>query len=336
MKVYLSDIEYTSHMLLKNLGIPDTDEKIITESIAYAHVHGKPTHGLGRMPIYARKIKENLMSAVTNWTIKSTCNAVAVTDCKNGFGQVAAYHGMNLAIEKAENYGVGLVTVKHSNNFGAAGFYSQLAASSNMVGIVLANAAPAISIGGTALLGTNPISIAFPAGENDFNLDMAMSNAARGKIRLALQNGENIPIGLAVDAGGNDTTDPARALEGAMLPIGGIKGAGLAMVVDLLAGLISGAAFAGDVKNLNHPTEESNCGHMLIAIDIKHFMSIEEYKSRMEYFVSRVHENGAMLPGEHGRLTAAENDFYEISDKQAESINHLLSEMGMEHRLVNR
>lgn len=229
MKVYLSDIENASEMLLKHLGVPDAHEKIITESIVYAHMHGKPTHGLGRMPIYARKIKENLMSAVTKWTIESNCNAIAVTDCKNGFGQVAAYCGMNLAIEKAESYGVGLVTVKHSNNFGAAGFYSQLAASNHMVGIVLANSAPAISIGGAALLGTNPISIALPADENDFNLDMAMSIAARGKIRLALQNGENIPAGLAIDAEGNDTTDPAKALQGAMLPIGGIKGAGLAL-----------------------------------------------------------------------------------------------------------
>lgn len=148
MKIHLSDIEHSSKSILKHAGVPDEDEKIITQSVLYAHMHGKPTHGLGRMPIYIRKIEKKLMSAATEWTILTDRDAIAVTDCNNGFGQVAAFHGMILAMEKAEKYGIGLVTVKHSNSFGTAGFYSQLAAKQNKVGIVLGNSAPAISAEG--------------------------------------------------------------------------------------------------------------------------------------------------------------------------------------------
>lgn len=164
-----------------------------------------------------------------------------------------------------------------------------------------------------------------------------MSNIARSKIRLALQNGEQIPLGLAIDLDGKDTTDPVKALEGALLPIGGFKGVGLAMAVDLLAGLISGAEFAGDVKNLNHSSEKSGCGHMLVAIDIKHFMDLYDYMDKIKYFVSRIHENGAMLPGEHGKQVAAiDRGLYEISDKQAESINQLLAKLKISFRLTDK
>ncbi|MBD5549676.1 MAG: Ldh family oxidoreductase [Lachnospiraceae bacterium] len=332
MRVLIKDIESASNKILEKLGVPLDDMKIITESIVYAHEHGKPTHGIGRLPIYARKIKEGLMTPVTHCQELYDGEAIVRLDCNNGFGQVATYHAMNRAIDKAKRYGIGLVSVCHSNNFGTAGFYSRLAAKENMVGIAIANSAPAISLrGGKALLGTNPVSVALPTEGvlPDFNLDMAMSNAARGKIRLALQNGEAIPLGLAVDVNGCDTTDPARALEGAMLPIGGIKGAGLAMVIDIMAGMLSGASFGGDVRNLNHPTDESNCGHMLMAVDIKRFMDINTYMRKMDYFVAKIHRAGAMFPGEHG-AASGKNGFCDISEKQVESIRQLADNLKVE------
>lgn len=311
-KISVSNLHSCSASILIKCGVPAEDAKIIADSIVYAHARGKHTHGIGRMPIYIRKIKENLMNPLTPMTVIKETPVISVLDAQNGFGQVAAIRAMDLCIEKARTYGVGLVGVKDSNNFGTAGFIGDYAAQAGMIGIIAANSGPAIAPtgGGKAIFGTNPICISYPAvGDTPpIVFDMACSSAARGKIRLAAKNGEKIPFGWAVDAQGNPTDDPNEALKGTMVPIGDYKGYGIALCVDILAGMMTGSGFAGNVKNLNHPTEISRYGHMIMALNPDFFISKEEYCENMTLLIENVKkcgkEGAIYLPGERSCLTA--------------------------------
>ena len=340
MRVQVESIRKISSDILVASGVPREHADMVADTIVYAHTRGKHTHGLGRVNIYLRKIREGLMAANTPMEVLNDFGAVCHYDAHNGFGQVAGVIGMQTAIERAEKFGIGFVLVKDSNNFGTAGYFSKLAADKKMIGFVCANSGPAIApaVGGKALFGTNPISMAYPTddAENPVIFDMATSTAARGKIRLAAKNGESIPADWALDENGQPTTDPNKALLGSMLPIGGYKGVGLSLMVDFLAGLMSGAAFAGDVKNLNHKTELSRYGHAFIAIDITKFMTYEEYLEKNEYLSGRVHEYGGILPGEHSYEYYKDNKVeVDVPDKQVNEINEIADGLGLTIRLAS-
>jgi len=302
----ITQIESVSLQVLTSCGVPEDDAQIIADSILYAHLRGRGTHGLARLPIYVRKIKEGLLDPKTPFEMVKDRGGIKVFDAGNGFGQVAAIRGMRCAMEMAGETGISVVGIRHSNNFGTAGFICEEAIKNNMIGIVFSNSAPAIApTGGVQpIFGTNPLAFAFPPAEDypPIVLDMATSVVARGKVRLAAKNGENIPFGWALDADGQPTDDPAEALKGTMLPIGGPKGYGLSLVIDILAGMITGAAFGGEVKRLNHPDGVSNYGHLLFAIDVESFLSIEQYKKNLRTLIQNTKqsgENGAvLLPGE--------------------------------------
>jgi len=340
MQVKIDSIKNISYKILFELGVPHDDAEIIVDTIIYAHQRGKGTHGIGRIPIYARKIKEGLMTAETKLCEIKNNFAISLYDAQHGFGQVAAYKGMEIAIKKASQYGVGVVGVRHSNNFGTAGFFVDLAAENNMIGFIFANSPPAIAPTGgkTPIFGTNPIGIGFPGGHDKpaVILDMATSTAARGKIRLAAKNGESIPSGWALDSDGNPTTDPIEALKGSMIPLGGHKGFGLSLIVDVIAGLLTGAAFGGDVKPLNHKDGLSDYGHLIMAINIASFIDFTEYLNKMDYLTKRVkecgEENHVFLPGEHS-FNLYNSDIVNISDKQVIEINSLADSLGIEDQL---
>jgi len=340
MQVKIDSIKSISNEILIKLGVLNDDAGIIVDSIVYAHQRGKGTHGIGRLPIYARKIKENLMSAETKLRVVKDDLAVCLYDAGHGFGQVAAYKGMEIAIEKARQYGIGVVGMCHSNNFGTAGFLVDLAAKNKMIGFIVSNTSPARApIGGkTPIFGTNPIGIGFPGGYNQpaVILDMATSNVARGKIRLAAKNEEAIPADWALDSNGKTTTDPFEALKGSMIPIGGHKGFGLSLVVDVLAGLLTGSAFGGDVKPLNYKDGLSDYGHLIMAININSFLDGKEYLDKMDYLTKRVkecgEENHVFLPGEHSYYLF-NSDMVNISDKQVNEINSLAHSLGITRQI---
>src|SRR5690554_50296 len=236
MRVYIENIKIVAENILKKIGVPVEQAKIIVDTIEYAHLTNKGTHGIGRLPIYVRKIKEGLMSAETIMDLINETSVISHYNANNGFGQVAAYIGMNTAIKKAKENGIAAVGIRCSNNFGTAGYFVKMAAKENMIGFIFSNSSPAIAPtgGSKPIFGTNPIAIGFPGGNNKplVILDLATSNAARGKIRLAAANGQSIPANWALDAGGQPTTDPNEALKGTMIPIGGYKGYGLSLIVD--------------------------------------------------------------------------------------------------------
>lgn len=198
---------------------------------------------------------------------------------------------MTCAIEMAKDFGIGMVSVKHSNHFGMSAWLVQQALDSGMMSLVFTNSSPALPVWGgmSKLMGVSPIACGAPAGEKPpFILDMAPSIAARGKIYKAKRRGEKIPTDWALDADGKPTDDPSEALQGVMLPMGGPKGSALSIMMDVFSGVLSGSAFAGHVTNPYDPSKPADVGHFLIAIKPDLFMSLNDFKERMDYLYQRV------------------------------------------------
>jgi LDH2 family malate/lactate/ureidoglycolate dehydrogenase len=244
-----------------------------------------------RIPSYMARIREGVLDARASPSIRQVSPAVAQVDGHNGFGFLAAHKGMAAAIDMAKEIGIGMVSVKHSNHFGMSAWVVQQALDAGMMSLVFTNSSPALPVwGGKAkLMGVSPIACGAPAGKGrPFIVDMAPSVAARGKIYKALRRGEQIPSDWALDKDGRQTQDPAAALEGVMLPMGGPKGSAIALMMDVFSGVLSGSAFAGHVTNPYDPSRPADVGHFLVAIKPDLFMSIEEFKERMDYLYQRV------------------------------------------------
>lgn len=336
--VTLPALECFAGEVLASQGVPEPDAALVVESILFAHAHGKGTHGISRIPIYVDRIRKGYMQATTPLTELSSAPAMALLDAEDGFGQVAAIRGMDRAVEMARACGIGMVGIRHSHNFGTAAFIAARAVQQGMAAQVLANAAPAIAPTGgkTAVFGTNPMAWGFPApdGHPSVILDMATSQAARGKIRLAATNGEAIPPGWALDADGAPTEDPVAALAGSMLPVGGAKGYGLSVVVDIMAGLMTRSASGGQAKNLNNPDGPSKCGHLFFAIDIERLLPRADYDSRMTELIAATKaagpEGAVFLPGERaGTYMAGRNGRVPISDGVLTKLDAVAAQTGV-------
>lgn len=338
-EIALEALDRFASAALVGCDVPEPDAAIIAESITFAHAHGKGTHGIPRLPIYVSRLRRGLMQPRTPLTELSAAPAMALLDAGDGFGQVAAIRGMDRAVQMARTCGIGMVGIRHSHNFGTAAFVAARGIGQGMAAMVFSNAAPAIApTGGTrAVFGTNPMAWGFPVpGDHPpVLLDMATSQAARGKIRLAATNGEAIPQGWALDADGAPTEDPVAALAGSMLPVGGAKGYGLSLVVDVLAGLMTGSGFGGSARNLNAADGPSRCGHMLIAIDIARFLSREDYEKRMETLIAATRaagpEGAVFLPGERGgRYMEGRDGLVPVSDAVLTKLDTLATESGLD------
>jgi len=215
--------------------------------------------------------------------------ATCLLDAKNGMGQIAGSMAMHKAIELAKEFGIGMVAVSNSNHFGTASYFSMMALEAGMIGITMANASPAIAPFGTAepLLGTNPLSIAVPTNcKVPIVLDMAMSTVARGKIRLSALKNEQIPLDWGLDENGNATSDPHEALKGSLVPIGGVKGSALSLIVDLICGVMTNTALTGAVKNVTDMSGPSDTGHAFIAINVADFIDYDLFINNVDAVVT--------------------------------------------------
>ncbi len=295
--------------LLQKVKLPPKDAELIAESLVQANLRGVDSHGVARMAIYIERLNKRLTNPKPRITILRETSAMALADGDNGSGQVVAKMAMELAMAKAKESGVSLVGIRNSTHFGATAFFSMMALDKDMIGITLANSYATVAPWGSRIpyFGTNPLSVAVPTGrELPIVLDMATSVAAWGKIILAAQKGESIPLGWAIDSDGDVTTDAARALQGALLPFGGPKGSGISLIIDVLAGLLTGAnygPYVGDLyKDLANP---QNVGQMMGAIDIGRFRGINEFKNRMDAMIREIKSlptakgmSEVFLPGE--------------------------------------
>ncbi len=343
VNVSIENLKQVVLEVFAKVGVSEEDANIILDTILFANCRGVATHGVGRLPLYVHKIAAGHYNPKNEIEVLSDNAAYALVDAHNGFGQVVAYKATKMAIEKAKKFGIAVVGVRNSNNFGTAGYFGDMAAREGCAAMVYANAAPAIApTGGTkTIFGTNPLCYAYPGDEecDPILLDMATTIAARGKIRLAAKNGEKIPLDWAIGPDGQPTDDPNVALKGSLLPIGGYKGYGLSMFVDIFAGMLTGSHYAGEVKNLSKMEEDSGNGHLFVVIDLDKFMTHEEKKERIAHFYQAVKacgEDGKIfMPGEieYLKMKKAQNSV-QISSKQFEDVNAVAEEIGVSARLV--
>ena len=324
------------------VGVSEDAAAIILDTILFANRRGVATHGVGRLPLYVHKIASGHLNPDNEIEVLADNAAYALLDARNGFGQIVAFKAITLAVEKAKKYGVAVVGVRNGNNFGTAGYFGDFAARNGCAAMIYANAAPAIAPTGgqKVIFGTNPLCYAFPGvdGYDPILLDMATTVVARGKIRLAAKNGDKIPLDWALGPDGLPTDDPNEALKGSLLPIGGYKGYGLSMFVDIFAGLLTGSNFAGEVKNLSKMDEDSGNGHLFVVIDVDKFMTPDEKRERIVHLYNAVkscgEEGKVFMPGEieYARSMQSEDSVI-ISVKQFEEVNTVASEAGADSRL---
>ncbi|MGD0906354.1 MAG: Ldh family oxidoreductase [Candidatus Acidiferrales bacterium] len=286
-------LEFARQLLLAH-GVPPEDSAVVAEYLIHADLRGVDTHGLIRLPLYLDRIRRGLVNPRPDIKVCQVTPVSLAVDGENGLGQVVATRAMNQAIAAAKNFGCCVAGVKRSTHFGVAASYALQAIHAGLIGMVFTNASASMPPWGgrQPILGTSPLAVGAPGGKlGPFVLDMSVAVAARGKIRKALRRGESIPEGYALDAEGRPTTDPAAALQGLILPMGGPKGSGLAMVMDIFGGVLTGAAFAGDVGDQTRDFDRTqNVGHFLFAMRPDLFVSLKEYEARMDTLIQRIHD----------------------------------------------
>lgn len=287
--------------LFLKLGIKKEQADIISDALLEADLRGVHSHGLLRLPIYVKRMKLGLINKkAIPYVIKET-SSTAILDGNHGMGHYSGYRAMMLAIDKARKTGIGAVGVRNSTHFGISAYYGLLAVKSEYIGIVFSNTTPLMAPTGGAkrLIGNNPLCIAVPARNYvPIVLDMACSNAAIGKIQLAAQEGREIPHGWGTDKNGVETTDPKAVLDNGMLmPVGGYKGYGLALMIDILAGVLTGSGFGEEVTPLYHDfINKQRTGHFMIALDINYFINKEIFFNRLELLIKSI-KNSPRAPG---------------------------------------
>lgn len=281
--------------ILVAAGVAPDHATITAEQLVLADLRGVDTHGLMRLPNYIERMGKGELEPAVEPVVDHQTPGTATVDGRHGLGQVVSHFAMSLAIAKARETGVGAVTAKNSSHFGAAAGYSMLAAEHGCVGIATTNAWPLLpAVGGASRrVGNNPLAIGAPSRLGyPVVLDIAMSHVAAGKLRIAAAGDNVIPPDWAFDGAGEPTTDAHQALFGGgfLRPMGDHKGFGLALMMDILAGVLSGAGFGPSVTGLDEPGYV-HVGHFFLAVDISAFMTEEAFLDRMDTLVGHIHES---------------------------------------------
>ena len=279
---------------MSKLGVPEKDAKIVGDVLISADLRGVESHGLLRLgSYYGNRISKGFIDPTTPFKIISETPTTALIDGGNGCGQVVSYKAMQMTIEKAKKSGLAAITINNSNHFGIAGFYSMMALEQGMIGICMTNSQPLVAptYGRTAIMGTNPISVAAPSHkEFPYVLDMATSAVAYGKIQLYEKKNEKIPIGWGIDEEGQVTDDPTKIKpggHGALLPLGGMditagyKGFGLSLLVEILCSILSGGNYLTQVGSPSKP-EPTGVAHFFMAINIEAFRPLIDFKMQLD------------------------------------------------------
>lgn len=333
--------------ILTALSVPEEDARIVADNLIIADLRGVESHGAQRLKRYVKAIEKNAVNLRPNIRIERESKVHALLDGDEGLGQPVSHKAMKMAIDKAKENLFGVVGVRNSNHFGIAGHYSLMAVDEELMGISMTTTRPLVipTWGIEKVIGTNPIAIGAPIEDMPpFLLDMATSVVSTGKFELYRRKDKPIPEGWGVDRYGEITTDPNEVLsEGAELPLGGIgeilgghKGYGLSLVVDILSGVLTNATWSKWVKNTDE--KNSNVGHMFIAINVEAFMPLEEFKRRMKEMIMDIKKSKAKegkkiwYPGEKGALTAETRlkIGIPIYHKVLEEINEIAEKVGVE------
>ena len=256
------------NQIFKKYGLSKKHALISADALVNAELVGAYGHGLSRLKMYCDRISKKLINPKPKIKIKKLSDSISHIDADNSIGFVAADLGIKTAIRNAKKTGIGMVGVKNSGHYGLSGYYAEQAVKKDLIVLIFTNAPPAVAPYGASksLFGTNPICFGTPTGRKiPFILDTSISMINRGKIRLAEKNNQKIPKGVALDKFGNPTTNAKNALNGVQLPIGGFRGSGLAWMVDILSGVLTGGNHGGKVKDpFDDFTGPQNVGHLFI------------------------------------------------------------------------
>jgi len=330
-------IENFSMAAMVKAGIPREDAKIISDVLIQADKFGIDSHGVNRLKsIYLDRIKAGILNPVTKYTIVKEGLTTAVIDGHDGMGHVIAYNAMNLAIEKAKKYGMGMVVARNSSHYGIAGYYAMMAIRENMIGITGTNARPSIAptFGVENMLGTNPLTFGMPSDEPfPFLLDCATSITQRGKIELYAREGKELPEGWVIDKNGESKTNSREVLDDliagrtALTPLGGIgedtagyKGYGYATVVEILSSALQQGTFMKMILGVKDGKKVPySIGHFFIAVDISAFTDPDYFKKTTGDILREL-RGSEKIPGQDRIYTAGEKEYYIWLERQNKGV----------------
>lgn len=318
------------------LDVPADDALTVADNLVSADLRGVRSHGVARLERYVKGVQDGLIKARTPCSVVAQTAASATLDAHDGLGQVAGKRAMEMAIEKASQVGVGFVSVRRSNHYGIAAYYAMMALQHNMIGISLTNSAPLVvpTFGREIIVGTNPISVAAPAeGERPFVLDMATSTVPRGKVEVYNRLEKEMPTGWASDHTGKSTGDAGLVLHnlinrlgGGLLPLGGEgeiwgghKGYGMALLVDVLTGVLAGGSWGAHVyeKAADGTAQPANVCHLFGALSLEGFGDPTAFRQRLAQYQGEL-RNSAKAEGQERIFIHGEREF-EMAERYAET-----------------
>lgn len=309
-RLSINELTALASRALEMAGASPRAAKAAAAALAAADAQGLTSHGVSRVPQYATFLRNGRTDPIAEPKIVRSKGGTCLVDAQSGMAYEACALAIQTAIERAREFGVSAVGVTNSNHFGAAAVHLEPLGKAGLVGLAFSNSPAAMPPWGgkTPLFGTNPIAAVFPRRDAaPLLIDLALSEAARGKIMLAAKAGKPIPLGWAVDRDGQPTTDAEAALAGSMLPAGGVKGAMLALIVELLACALTGAAFGFEADSFF--ADEGNqprLGQFFLAIDPGALAGSDTYFSRTEKLIEfMLHDEGVRLPGDRRRTLSA-------------------------------
>ncbi|WP_185970889.1 Ldh family oxidoreductase [Alkalicoccobacillus porphyridii] len=337
LEVFIRDI-------FKGAGLNEEDANIISKHLVLANSRGVESHGVSRVDIYTKRLDIGITKGSSELQVIKETPGSLLIDGDGKIGVVTATKAMRRAVEKAKKNGLAVVAIKNSTHSGMLADYSMYAAKNDCISLNMTNATASMAPWGgkTGYFGTNPMSYGLPAGkENDIIFDMATSVVARGKIALAKKNNQNIPIGWAISKEGKPTSDPHEAYEGLVLPVGGPKGYGLALLVDSLSGLFSGAAYGPHVASLYRDLDKNqNVGNFFLVMRADLFEDLDAYKQRTDQMINEIKNlplaegyDRIYLPGEieHNHMVKAQKEGIHLSDAVLNDLIHAAKKYDIDH-----
>ena len=334
------DLSDFAALVFRTLGMPEGDAKITADVLVHANLRGVDTHGLDMLPIYADRLRQGVINPCPAMKTVKQGPSMAVLDADRAAGQVASVRAMRLAIDKARETGVGWVNVVNSNHQGALAYYSLMAVEHDMVGITVSTTSRVMAPWGSRepIAPNTPMAFALPSAQYDPPvLDMATSVLAFGNVRLAAEQGAEIPEGMALDAEGNETVDPARAH--AAIPFGAYKGSGLMFVFSVLAGLLGGGPFTANKSlKVGQGAFAAEVGHFFLAVDVARFTDVGAFKAGVDDVIAQWKESArrpgfdtVYYPGEIEWLRAAERgrDGVPLHDALVRELRSIGADLGV-------
>ncbi|MCY3825164.1 MAG: Ldh family oxidoreductase [Nitrospinae bacterium] len=328
------------HRAFSKLGMPDEDAAWTADTLVTAELRGVTSHGVIRMPHYARRLEVKLANPAPDFRIIKDAGALALADGDNGMGQVVSKRAMEEAIARARTHNVGVVLLKESNHFGAAATYAAMAPEAGMVGLVTTNTLRVLPPAGgkEPKIGNNPVSIALPS-DPPMVLDMALSVVARGYIIEAARAGELIPEGWGLDNEGRPTTDPHQVLESSLLsPIAGYKGSGLSIAIDAILGSLAGGGHSHEIVGINEFHGKSRVTSVFAAINVESLLPISQFRASANAFISIIKATPKaagvetiFMPGEieHQSETKRRRDGFELSPERLAELDEIAQRLDL-------